>query len=114
MPNQIKGNSLGVTRWNLVKVFHSISVHFGCLRYISEVSGYIQAISSHMYSVVDIGKSQYVKSKIKVFHKISVLFGYSLYFSEVLAYIQAISSHTYSVVNIGKSQCVKSKFKVFS
>ena len=67
-----------------------------------------------MYSVVDIGKSQYVKSKIKVFHKISVLFGYFLYISEVLAYIQAISPHTYSVVNIGKSQCVKSKFKVFS
>ena len=66
-----------------------------------------------MYSVVDIGKSQYVKSKFKVFHKISILFGYSLYISEVLAYIQAISSHTYSVVNIGKSQCVKSIFKVF-
>ena len=66
-----------------------------------------------MYSVVDIGKSQYVKSKFKVFHKISVVFGCSLFISEVLAYIQPISSHTYSVVNIGKSQCVKSKFKIF-
>ena len=66
-----------------------------------------------MYSVADIGKSQYVKSKIKVFHKISVLFGYSLYISEVLSYIQAIFSHMYSVVDIGKSQYVKSKFKVF-
>ena len=71
--------------------------------------GYIPVISTHMYSVVDIGKSQYVKSKFKVYHKISVLFGYSLYISEVLAYIQAICSHMYSVVDIGKSQYVKSK-----
>ena len=66
-----------------------------------------------MYSVVDIAKSQHVKSKFKVFHKISVLFGFFLYISEVLAYIQAISSHTYSVVVIGRFQYVKSKFKVF-
>ena len=67
-----------------------------------------------MYSVVDMAKSQYVKSKIKVFHKISVLFGHSLYISEVVAYIQAISSHMYSVVDIGKCQYVKSKFQGFS
>ena len=113
MPNQIKGNSLGVTRWNLVKVFHRILVHFGCLRYISEVSGYIQAISSHMYSVVDIGKSQYVKSKFKVFHKISVHFVYFPNISEVVGFIPAISSYTHSVVDIGKSQYVKRKSKAF-
>ena len=67
-----------------------------------------------MYSVVDIDKSQYVKSKFNVFHKISVLFGYSLYISDVLAYIQAISPDMYSVVDIGKSQYVKSKFHGFS
>ena len=66
-----------------------------------------------MYSVVDIGRNQYVKSKFKVFHKISVLFGFFLYISLVSAYIQAISAHTYSVVDIGKSQYVKSKFKIF-
>ena len=76
--------------------------------------GYIPVISSHMYSIVDIGKSQYVKSKFKVFHKISVHFGYFLYISEIVAYIQAISSHTYSVADIGKSQYVKSKFQGFS
>ena len=75
--------------------------YFLDILYISKVLAYIQAISSHMYSVFDIGKSQYVKIKFKVFHKISVLFGYSLYISEVLAYIQAISSHMYSVVDNG-------------
>ena len=65
-----------------------------------------------MYSVVDIGRNQYVKSKFKVFHKISVLFGYSLYF-RALAYIQAISSHTHPVVGIGKSEYVKRKFMAF-
>ena len=66
-----------------------------------------------MYSVVDMAKSQYVKSKFKVFHKILVLFRHSLYILEVLAYIQAISSHMNSIVDIGKSHNVKSKFKVF-
>ena len=74
---------------------------------------YIPVISSHMYSVVDIGKSQYVKSKFKVFHKISVHFGYFLYISEIVNNIPAISSYMYSIVDIGKSQYVKNKFKVF-
>ena len=63
-----------------------------------------------MYSVVDIGKSQYVKSKFKGFHKISVLFGYFCYISEVVGYNPAMSSYMYSVVDIGKSQYVKRKF----
>ena len=66
-----------------------------------------------MYSVVDIAKSQYVKSKFKVFHKISVHFGYFPYISEVLGNIPAISSYTHSVVDIGKSQYFKKKFKAF-
>ena len=42
-----------------------------------------------MYSIVDIGKSQYVRSKFKVFRKISVLFEYFPYVSEVVRYIPA-------------------------
>ena len=66
-----------------------------------------------MYSVVDIGKSQYVKSKFKVFHKISVLFRCFSYISQVIGYNLAISSYMYSVVYIANSQHVKSKFIMF-
>ena len=67
-----------------------------------------------MYSVVDIAKSQHVKSKFKVFHKISVHFVYSPHISEVVGFIPAISSYTHSVVDIGKSQYVKrEKAKLF-
>ena len=95
------------------KVFHQISVHFWYFSCILEALSYILFISSHMYSVVDIGKTQYVKSKFKVFHQISVHFGYFLYISEVVGYFSVISSQTYSVVDIGNSHYVESKFKVF-
>ena len=77
-------------------------VLFGYFLYISEVLAYIQAISSHIYSVVDIGKSHNVKSKFKVFHKISILFGYFCYILEVVGYIIAISSYMYSINDVGK------------
>ena len=66
-----------------------------------------------MYSVVDIAKSQHVKSKFNVFHKISVLFGYFPYILELVRYILAISSYTHLVFDIGKSQYVKRKGKAF-
>ena len=66
-----------------------------------------------MYSVVDIGKSQYVKSKFKVFHKISVLVGYFLYISEAIGYTKNVFSQKYSAAGTGNTQYVKSKFKVF-
>ena len=66
-----------------------------------------------MYSVVDIAKSQHVKSKFKVFHKISVLFRCLSFIAEVIGCNPAISPHTHSVVEIGKSQYVKRKLKVF-
>ena len=71
---------------------------FGYFLYISEVLGYNPAMSSYMYSVVDISKVQHVKSKFKVFHKISVLFGCFSYISQVMGYNLAISSYMYSVV----------------
>ena len=78
------------------------SMFFIRFRYILQVSGYIQAISSHMYSVVDIGKSQYVKSKFKVCHTISVHVVYFCYILEVVGYIIAISSYMYSINDVGK------------
>ena len=41
-----------------------------------------------MYSVVDIGKNQYVKSKFKVFHKISVHVVYFPHIPAVVVYSQ--------------------------
>ena len=74
---------------------------------------YIPAVSLYRFSVVNIERSQYVKSKFKVFHKISVHFVYFPYISEVLGNIPAISLYTHSVVDIGESQSFKKKFKVF-
>ena len=55
-----------------------------------------------MYSIVDMGKCQYAKSKFKVHHKISVLLGHFAYILEVVGYNPATSSYMYSVISMVK------------